>query len=352
MLDFNQMDRTPNKQMAATEEQEILAQALDAFRLTTGRKAAVLREEVRLPQGLADAEIRLAETKKRLVEIKRNITPATLGAAIARLERFDKPGILVTRYVTPQLAERLKELDIAFLDTAGNGYINTPDLFMYITGRKPCKPAVRATRVRAFRPTGLKVIFALLCRPELVNAPYRDIAAAADVALGTVGWVFHDLRRLGFITETKVRGRVYQDRGGLIDKWVEEYAQQLRPTIKPQRYRVKDEDWWKNEDLAKLDMWLGGEPAAAILTKHLRPEIVTVYGDTNFATLARKVRAIKDEYGNLEVLQKFWTFGVKQEKTQPPLVPPLLIYADLVATADARNIETAQIIRERFLDRG
>lgn len=31
------------------------------------------------------------------------------------------------------------------------------------------------------------------------------------------------------------------------------------------------------------------------------------------------------------------------------LTPPLLIYADLVATADARNIETAQIIRERFL---
>jgi hypothetical protein len=346
------VDRTPKKQMAATEEQEILAQALDAFRLTTEREATVLRAEVRLKQGTADAEIRLAETEKRLVEVKRNITPATLGAAVAQLERLGKPGILVTRYVTPQLAERMKERDVAFLDTAGNAYINTQDLFVYITGRKPRKPAVLARRVRAFRPTGLKVIFALLCRPELVNAPYRDIAAAAGVALGNVGWVFYDLRRLGFITETKARGRICKERIDLIDKWVEEYAQQLRPTIKPQRYRVKDEDWWKKEDLAKLDMWLGGEPAAAVLTKHLRPEIVTVYGDTQFATLARKVRAIKDEYGNLEVLKKFWTFEVKQENTQPPMVPPLLVYADLVATADARNIETAQIIRERFLDRG
>ncbi|OYV67806.1 MAG: hypothetical protein B7Z74_09260, partial [Deltaproteobacteria bacterium 21-66-5] len=132
----------------------------------------------------------------------------------------------------------------------------------------------------------------------------------------------------------------------------EAYAHQLRPTIKPQRYRVADADWWKKEDLAKFDMWLGGEPAAAVLTKHLRPEVVTVYGDTHFAALARKVRAIKDEYGNLEVLQKFWAFELPQADKQPPLVPSLLVYADLVATGDARNIETAQLIRERFLDKG
>lgn len=345
------MGRIPKKRVVATEEQEILARALDAFRQATAREATVLNPEIRLPQGIADAEIRLAGTERRLVEVKRNITPATLGAAVAQLKRFGKPGILVVRYVTPQLAERLKAMDIAFLDTAGNAYINTPKLFVYITGRKPQKPAARETRVRAFRPTGLKVIFALLCRPELVNAPYRDIAAAAGVALGTVGWVFFDLRRLGFITETKAQGRICKERAGLIDKWVEEYAHQLRPTIKPQRYRVADADWWKKEDLAKLDMWLGGEPAAAILTGHLRPEIATVYGDTHFTTLARKVRAIKDEYGNLEVLQKFWAFEVRQADTQPPMVPPLLVYADLLETADARNIETAQIIRERFLDR-
>jgi hypothetical protein len=335
----------------ATEEEQILLQALEAFKQATGKEAAVLKTAVRLPQGVADAEIRLADGEKRIVEVRRHITPATLGAAVEQLARFEKPGVLVVQYMTPPMAERLKALDVAFLDTAGNAYINTPKLFVYITGRKPQALAPREKRVRALRPTGLKVIFVLLCQPELVNAPYRDIAAAAGVALGTVGWVFNDLRRLGYITETKARGRVYEDRGGLIDRWVEAYAHQLRPAIKPQRYRVADANWWKTEDLAKLDMWLGGEPAAAILTKHLRPEVVTVYGDTQFAALARKVRAVKDEHGNLEVLQKFWAFELPQDAKQPPLVPPLLIYADLVATADARNIETAQIIRERYLDR-
>jgi hypothetical protein len=343
------MVRATEKQLAKVEEQQILIEALEAFRQATARGATLLKTEVRLPQGVADAEIRLADDEKLIVEVKRNVTTATLGAAVAQLERFGKPGMLVVRYIAPPMAERLKDLDVAFLDTAGNAYVNTQKMFVYITGRKPQKPAAREQRVRALRPTGLKVIFALLCRPELVNAPYREIAAAAGVALGTVGWVFYDLRRLGFVTETKARGRVYQDRGGLIDRWVEAYAHQLRPTLKPQRYRVAEADWWQKEDLGKFEMWLGGEPAAAIMTGHLRPEIVTVYGDTNFAGLARKIRPIKDEYGNLEVLQKFWDFEAAQADAQPPLVPPLLVYADLIATADARNRETAQIIRERFL---
>lgn len=340
------------KNPPADTEEGLLAQALEAFRQATAKEVVMLKTEIRLPQGIADAEIRLPDGKKRLVEVKRNVTPATMGAVIAQLKRFDKPGLLVVPYMTPQMAERLKEMDIAFLDTAGNAYLNTPKLFVYITGRKLQAPAAHEKRVRALRPTGLKVIFALLCRPELLNAPYRDIAAAAGAALGTVGWVFYDLRRLGYIMETKAHGRIYQNRVGLIDKWVEAYAQQLRPAIKPQRYRVAVTDWWKKEDIAQFDMWLGGEPAAAIMTKHLRPEIVTVYGDTHFAELARKVRAVKDEYGNLEVLQKFWDFEMPQAYKQHPLVPPLLVYADLIATADARNLETAQIIRERFLDQG
>ncbi|MDO8989202.1 MAG: type IV toxin-antitoxin system AbiEi family antitoxin [Sideroxyarcus sp.] len=343
------MARAPENPPAA-EEQQILTQALEAFKQATAREVAVLKTEVRLPQGVADAEIRLANGERLLVEVKRNITPATLGTAVAQLARYGKPGMLVTGYINQQMAERLKALDVAFLDTAGNAYINTPKLFVYVTGRKPQAPAPREKRVRALRTTGLKVIFALLCRPDLVNAPYRDIAAAAGVALGTVGWVFYDLRRLGYITETKANGRVYADRGGLIDRWVEAYAHQLRPAIKPQRYRVADADWWKKENLAKFDMWLGGEPAAAVLTKYLRPEVVTVYGDTQFAALARKVKAVKDEYGNLEVLQKFWDFELPQADKQHPLVPPLLVYADLVATGDARNIETAQLVREQFLD--
>ena len=118
------MTRTPENRPAA-EEELILTQALEAFKQATAKEATVLKTEVRLPQGVADAEIRLADGERRFVEVKRNITPTTLGTAVAQLARFGKPGILVVEYINPQLAERLKALDVAFLDTAGNAYINT-----------------------------------------------------------------------------------------------------------------------------------------------------------------------------------------------------------------------------------
>ena len=37
------------------------------------------------------------------------------------------------------------------------------------------------------------------------------------------------------------------------------------------------------------------------------------------------------------------------EETMPETVPPLLVYADLIATLDPRNLETAKLIHERYL---
>lgn len=336
--------------MNKIQEIQILKETLRAFEETTGRPATILATELRLPQGVADAEVQLDEEQPLIVEVKHTLTPTTLGHALAQLQRFGRPGLLVTRYVTPPMAERLKQLDVPFLDTAGNAYVRTPKTLIYVAGRKPHHPIMAERTVRAFRPTGLKVIFALLCVPELTRAPYRMIADEAGVALGTVGWTFYDLRRLGYFPPTRPKGGLIEKRDQLIDAWVEAYPQQLRPRLRPRRFRVKEFDWWKTEELTRLDMWLGQEPAAALLTQHLRPEIITVYGDTHLETLARKIHPIKDDHGNLEVLQKFWNFKPATEGVEDyPLVPPLLIYADLVATGDARNLEAAKIIRERFL---
>lgn len=212
-------ERVQTQPLKGTEA-AILREALEAFEAVTAMPAAAVKEHVRLPEGVADAVLRLPDGKTLIVEVKRTLTPATLGQAAAQLARFKKPGVLVTPYVTPPMAERLKALDVPFMDTAGNAYIRLPNLLIFVTGRKPQAPTPREKRLRALRPTGLKVLFALLCRPDLIDAPYRDIARAAGVALGTVGWVVDDLRRLGHIRETKTRGRVLEDREGLIAKWV------------------------------------------------------------------------------------------------------------------------------------
>ena len=54
-----------------------------------------------------------------------------------------------------------------------------------------------------------------------------------------------------------------------------------------------------------------------------------------------------DSNGNVEILSKFWHF----EHDPPELAPLLLIYADLLATGDARCIEAAEDLEGRLLDR-
>jgi len=38
------------------------------------------------------------------------------------------------------------------------------------------------------------------------------------------------------------------------------------------------------------------------------------------------------------------------DETHPDLIPPILAYADLMATLDPRNIEVARMIRERIIN--
>ena len=75
----------------------------------------------------ADAHVRIGngrDAQTYAAEIKKGLRPATLGATLHQLDRFGEPGILITDYVTPPMAEALKAHGVAFLDAAGNAYIN------------------------------------------------------------------------------------------------------------------------------------------------------------------------------------------------------------------------------------
>ncbi len=334
-------------------ENQILNNAIAAFKNTTNLPAEVLTEEIRLPVGIADAEIRLADAEPLLVEIKKTLRPATIGAAMAQLQRFGRPGVLVTDYITPQIAEKLKELNTPFLDVAGNVYLKTPNTFIYVTGRKRPEELTPQGHNRAFRAAGLKVIFTLLTLQGQLKATTREIAYNAGVANGTVGNILKDLEKLGFIYRSKNKGLVIENKDRLIDNWVEAYPRELRPKLKIQRFNILHPDWWKEftyDRWQKHQMWLAGEPAAAVLTKYLYPEMITVYGRPDFKKLANiVVQPMRDAKGNFELLEPFWNFETEKLDEVHRLCPPLLIYADLVATGDARNIEVANMIREQYL---
>lgn len=340
------------------QETEILNQAIKAFRTAVCNEKNGLRIEIEAMEPeiredcRPDKRVRLARgsiAETLIVEVKKRLTDITLGAAVHQLERYPQPGLLVTEYVNPKMAERLREMDRPFIDTAGNAYLNTKFIYIFSKGNKLAELLGKTSKTGAFQTKGLKVIFALLCQKGLVNAPYRDIETAAGVALGTVGRVMKGLRELGYLINMGKRGRRLTKREQLVQRWVTAYPEQLRPKLLIGRFSVPETGIWMETVIEDYQAYWGGEVAAARLTKYLKPEYLTIYIEGRAADLQLEMQMRKDPNGKVELLKTFWGTGCEQPDQE--LVPPLLVYADLLATGDPRNIETAKMIYEQHFDR-
>lgn len=338
-------------------EMKILEDALAALTKTTGLRAHLVAREPPTPaKRRPDAVVELEEQGRRytfLAEVKNIDRAAALGAVKEQIIPYDGKGLLVAPYLRPELANHCKQIGLPFIDTAGNAYLQAPWLFVFVKGEKQPEHLTMMGTGGGGTATALRMVFALLCRPDLLNAPYREIVEAADVALGAVGRAFFDLERRGHVAGGKTkRNRRLLEPKRLFEEWVTNYPIKLRPKLNPRRFRAPNADWWKAAPLPKGAYW-GGEVAADRLTNFLKPATFTVYLEPgqareNLATLVGAHRLRADPTGDVEVLDTFWTFGA--DATKPDLVPPILIYADLVATQDGRNLEVARLIRERFIE--
>jgi hypothetical protein len=334
-----------------THEQRTLNAAVTALERTTGIEAHVQPATAGQDRA-ADAilEVRSDRRKHRFgAEVKtvdRFETPAML---LARSKAQSEPPLLVAPYITREVAERCRQLRLPFIDTAGNAYLEAPGLLVYVVGQ--ARPVELRRSYRALNPAGLKLTFALLCRPHLLDRNYRKIATDAGVGLGTVSSDMRDLETRGFFnleTHPKVRTLLEPER--MLEEWVTHYPVTLRPKLILGRFQAEPEGL-QRADIRKQSAFWGSEPAAERLTRYLKPAHFTIYGrQEHLAKLIAAGRMRAAENGNVEILEKFWKFDVDGvEKDFPDVVPPILVYADLLATHDSRNAEAARILYEEII---
>ncbi|UUZ64759.1 type IV toxin-antitoxin system AbiEi family antitoxin [Polaromonas sp. P1-6] len=307
----------------------------------------------------ADAWLRVGkggEQADYAAMVQRKLTPTTLGAATVQLRHVANatghPALLVTDYLTPPMAERLRDQKQQFADAAGNAYLEGPGLLVYVTGRKLLDKRIAPNAGKAYTLTGLKVMLALLCDPALADAPQRAIAAAAGVALGAIPAVLADLQQTGHLLVLAKRRRLNATKR-LLDEWALAYARRLRAKTLHATYAVKDFDAWQQWPLDAQVLW-GGEPAANLLVQYLKPGVLTIYADRLPPKLLMEqrmtiVRGAQVGDRVLEWRKPFW--GNVPVTTRPNTVHPVLVYADLLATGDARCIETAQLVYDEYLAR-
>jgi hypothetical protein len=343
--------------IAKTRARQIIDRALTKIAGETGLRAKIIKWEPHLDH---QANIPV----DALIEINGQQQSYRFAVEAKNIDRFEAvhqirtfwpkgktPLVLAAPYITPKIAERCREIEMYFADTAGNMYLRGPGLYIYVTG-KPKPPELQLGDVgRTITAAGLRVVFALLCQPELLNATYREIAAQATVALGTVGPVMKDLEKRKHITTAPATGSARRRRflqpHRLLEEWVVVYPTVLRPKLNTRRFRAQQPKWMTGVDLRPYSALWGGEVAANKLVSYLEPLTVTIYARQLPRQLIVDQKLRADSNGNIEILDLFWNFP-----PTPPaqdVVPPILAYADLMATTDGRNLEAAKMIYEQYI---
>lgn len=312
--------------------------------------------------GIAVEPARLPGTKGWGIQVRWHEGTIHLEVVGKRIHRAEELGILrtqvqhpartilVTPFLTAHLARRCVDLGLQFIDGAGNLRLDQPGMQVCILGNRAPENLDHLARkhtFKGFNRKGLQVIFGLLADGNLRDAPYRHLAKATGVAVGTVGDVFKDLEEAGLLL-IQGRKRVLLQRERLLEGWVANYPYKLRPNLQPRRFLAQQHHWWKQATTDPMQTQWGGEVAADRLTGHLQPGRVTLYTAMPPERLATQLRLRPDPAGNVEILERFWGFP-NPVGYPADLTPPLLVYADLIASGDPRNADLARMIHEAHL---
>ena len=296
-----------------------------------------------------DGRIHLSYNEKSYainIEVKRELRHYQLPALVASNDKYP-PLVVVAENIFPSIKEELRQQGIGYLETNGNMFFKWEDLFLWIDGRKAF-PMEKSKVGRAFTKTGLRVVFHFLLNDEIINLTYREIAKRTGVGFGNINFVMMDLKEQGYLLPVNKDEYKLVNKKKLLHKWMDIYAEKLKPDLLVETFRfLKDEDFlnWRQIPLDKTKTWWGSEPAADILTNYLKPEELTLYTLESRNELIKHYRLIPDKEGKVKAYQKFWL----SDEVNDSIVPPLLIYVDLVNTGDRRCIETAQKVYNALL---
>ena len=271
------------------------------------------------------------------------LSPAIADLVIHQLKTTPAPAncapLLLTHYVSPNLAAIFKQKGIEYADCAGNLLLQQAPLYVQISGQK--HPLGRSGLDRLFRPAGLKLIYLFLRNRQAVNATYRALAEDAGIALGAIGDLLGELEKRGNLDKGE-NGRELVAAEELLQRWQLGYIETLRPRMFLQRCSLSSD--YQLEQLPELIrrspnadlVMLGGELGASLLSSSVKPESAVLYLEPQVQLkLMLQLHLTPDPDGDITLLtpfgaQNLWN-GWQPEGLK--LVDPLLTYAELASSA-------------------
>ena len=278
---------------------------------------------------------------------------AAASLALVEVERampldFGTPVLALGARITPRNADHLRGAGINYFDEAGNAHLAFRDTLIDVRGRtastpkelrKPTKSASLFTEKRS------QVILAIISWPDLLAARLQDLARAAGVSVSFTQKTLVALEAANYLDSFGPRDAgSLRNIDSLIDGWSAAFSSGLGSRENTRTFRGELDPSALPDDGPPL--YLSGEAVAPWIKKHLT---WTIYADGIPRDAARTGRWVSDELApTIFVREKFWSEPVPAEtfaRKRVLVAPPLLVYADLVASGDSREREAAHHLR-------
>lgn len=271
-------------------------------------------------------------------------------SAVSRLERDNRvdPLLVAGPHISSRTATALRNAHIDYIDYAGNAHLSFGPVLIDIRGRHG--PAIdsrgpstetsgQTTDANLFSTRRMQVIFVLLAWPSIAKTPVRAIAEAAGTSVGITQSTLEIMREADYLIGRKLRRR-----DELLDLWTAAFRNSLLPKIRQNSFSGNIENWSPPPGYL-----ISGESAVELIR---RPETLTVYVEQFDRFHAVENGWRKSDDPNIEIRRKFWK--EPREMTSPDrykafaraAAPPILVYADLLASNEPRQCEVARTLRK------
>jgi hypothetical protein len=305
-----------------------------------------------LADGLAPAQLWQLSPSIRVLAKPPGPPATTPGLARPQAEEY--PTLWVYSYVSARHGERLRAQGTYYADAVGNAWFRHPELLVSVQGHPRPKAAAPAPAVisPALQVQVLRLLFQLVLAPGLASYAVPHLAAHTQLPIATVRRVLRHLTEQGFWHEDAPVGNSPLQLPNPVQYWAAHYAPVLRRRLNAHGYSPRhpaDLAGWHQRTLPAACLWSGEAAAHRLLGLPAAPASLTLYSQLPRSQVVQQLDLVPNTQGPIEILNAFAPSSCFAPG-EAHCVPPLLVYADLLASqrqsADvlAQQLRTAQLL--------
>ncbi|MBK7868095.1 MAG: hypothetical protein IPJ75_14585 [Ignavibacteriales bacterium] len=270
------------------------------------------------------------------------ITFSSLSVASAEMIPENNGDLLVITWkIGKKVSEVLRSKGVFFVDTFGNAFIRTEDIFLDIRGRTKSglKSHLNSEKLR-LEKMGIQLLIAFFSNPEILNKNYREIAQLTGCSLGYVSKFIKKLRATGFVVKSESGQLNMVNKHELLQRLKFEYRTSLKDKYFVGRYEMNKNVHPQNSNSENYSIYFTSGKAVEMKFGNLREKITELYLDGELKDFIKFNRLIPDKNGNLIVYQKYWNF--EHASMIQKISPDFIVYLDLITSADQRLMDAAE----------